>query len=450
MEGLKPAVRVAVGIQQPPDLDTAYQLALLHEELGTISPSTMINSQNARRASALPLPPPPTSSAVQSSVQKGHEERRPVDSYRRTVSEDKWGALRTFCKAKGLCFICGERWGKDHICKQEVQLHVVQEMVEFLQNSDVNDSVASEIQSEVHMMSVSAAALGKTTSKPAKTMQLRIQLQGLNLIFIVDSGSSHSFLDVSLSDKIHGVSPMAKALVKIAKGDMVPCASQLLDGVWSCAGHKFLTSFKFFPLGSYDGIVGMDWLSAHSPMWVDWDHHWLSFVHNGSEITLLGTTALLPEITMIEVCSLLTTPDLPIPPEVQLILDEYKHVFEPPTGLPPRRPYDHTIPLLPSATPVSMRPYRLPPLLKTELEKQIKEMLASGVIRLSNSPFSSPLLMVKKKDESWRPVIDYRHLNAMTQKSKFPIPVIDELLDELQVPVGLLNLTCALVTIRSA
>lgn len=97
-----------------------------------------------------------------------------------------------------------------------------------------------------------------------------------------------------------------------------------------------------------------------------------------------------------------------------------------------------------------MRPYRLPPLLKTELEKQIKEMLASGVIRLSNGPFSSALLMVKKKDESWRPVIDYRHLNAMTQKSKFPIPVIDELLDELQVPVGLLNLTCALVTIRSA
>lgn len=78
-----------------------------------------------------------------------------------------------------------------------------------------------------------------------------------------------------------------------------------------------------------------------------------------------------------------------------------------------------------------MRPYRLPPLLKTELEKQIKEMLASGVIRLSNGPFSSALLMVKKKDESWRPVIDYHHLNAMTQKSKFPIPVIDELLDEL-------------------
>lgn len=66
-----------------------------------------------------------------------------------------------------------------------------------------------------------------------------------------------------------------------------------------------------------------------------------------------------------------------------------------------------------------------------ELEHQIQEMLTNGVIRLSQSPFSSPLVMVKKKDATWRPVIDYKHLNAMTQKSKFPIPVIDELLNEL-------------------
>jgi hypothetical protein len=80
---------------------------------------------------------------------------------------------------------------------------------------------------------------------------------------------------------------------------------------------------------------------------------------------------------------------------------------------------------------VHIRPYRYPPPLKDEIEKQVAEMLAKGLIQPSTSAFSSPILLVRKKDGTWRFCVDYKYLNALTLKSRFPIPVFDELMDEL-------------------
>lgn len=103
-------------------------------------------------------------------------------------------------------------------------------------------------------------------------------------------------------------------------------------------------------------------------------------------------------------------------------LQQHIDIFDEPQGLPPAWPCDHRIHLLPDTAPVAVRSYRYPQLQKDELERQVAVMLAQGIIRISTSPFSAPVLLVRKPDGTWRFCIDYRALNAMTSKDKFPSP----------------------------
>lgn len=102
-----------------------------------------------------------------------------------------------------------------------------------------------------------------------------------------------------------------------------------------------------------------------------------------------------------------------------------------PTKLPPIRLQDHRIPLIDETKIVRLRPYRYPSIQKDELEKMIEQMLEAGIIRNSSSVFASPVLMVRKENGRWQLCVDCRELNELTIKDKFPITLVDELLNEL-------------------
>jgi hypothetical protein len=122
----------------------------------------------------------------------------------------------------------------------------------------------------------------------------------------------------------------------------------------------------------------------------------------------------------------------PVPQDLQALLSKHQTVFSTPQGLPPSYSvHDHSIPLVPGSLPPNIRPYHHPFAQKNEIEKMAQELLTPGVIHPSMSPYSSPVVMVLKKEGSWRMCPDFRAQNKLTMKDKFPIPVIDDLLDEL-------------------
>ena len=115
------------------------------------------------------------------------------------------------------------------------------------------------------------------------------------------------------------------------------------------------------------------------------------------------------------------------------VVNEFSDVFpEDLPGLPPEREVEFGIDVIPGTQPISIPPYRMAPAELRELKEQLKDLLEKGFIRPSMSPWGAPVLFVRKKNGSLRMCIDYRQLNKVTIKNKYPLPRIDDLFDQLQ------------------
>ena len=120
------------------------------------------------------------------------------------------------------------------------------------------------------------------------------------------------------------------------------------------------------------------------------------------------------------------------PTALQPLLQQYHNIFQEPQGLPPSMGYfDHKIPLKEGTSPINIRPFWYPVKHKDIIGKLIQELLDKGVIHISSNPFASPVVLMGKKDGSSWLCVNYQELNKNTIKDKFPIPIIEELIDEL-------------------
>lgn len=326
------------------------------------------------------------------------------------------------CRRQGLCYNCDEPYVRGHKCQRLFYL----EVCDFDEADPIDNTENQDASDMPPLISLHAIA----GIRNEDTMQLHVSVGNHAMIALLDSGSTHNFVSAEAARCIglqfHNSNG---ASVVVANGDRVACRGLAHDVALRIVDEYFAVDCYTIPLDCYDMVLGVSFLHTLGPILWDFDDLYMAFWHHGHRVLWKGIGSTRTDIVPTSRLNFISPSE---PALLDKLLHSFDDVFAPPTGLPPQRSCDHRIHLLPNTPPVAVRPYRYPQMQKDELETQCETMLAQGIIRPSTSPFSAPVLLVKKQDNTWRFCVDYRALNEQTVKDKFLIPIVEELLDELQ------------------
>jgi hypothetical protein len=282
VDGLRDDVKAVVMLQRPQDLDTAAILAQLQEEAGTLLKKKEYRWQeatNPARAAVRQVAGHQWYPKEVKQIGTGKMEEKPSGS-RNPSTDDRIASLYAYRKAKGLCYKCGLKYSRDHQCADTVQLHVVEELWQMVQASEDESGTCSDMDEdgpELNIMVLSqAAARGH---EAPRTMKFVGHIEGMDILALLDSGSSHTFISSEVAANLPGLVPVDKSLqVQVANGSHLCCTHQILDASWSISGVTFSSTLKVLQLSTYDLIIGMDWLEKHSPMLIHWSKNGLAFL----------------------------------------------------------------------------------------------------------------------------------------------------------------------------
>ncbi|GJT10363.1 putative reverse transcriptase domain-containing protein [Tanacetum coccineum] len=298
--------------------------------------------------------------------------------------------------------------------------------------------------------------VGNAGANPDNVVAGTFLLNNRYAYILFDTGADRSFVSTAFSSQID-ITPSTLDHyydVELADGRIIGLNTILKGCTLNFLNHQFNINLMPVELGSFDAIIGMDWLAKHQAVIacaekivrIPWKNKTLIIHGDGStqgNVTRLniisctktqkymekGFPIFLAQVTTKETEDKSEKKRLEDVPTVQ----DFPEVFpEDLPGLPPTRQVEFQIDLVPGAAPVARAPYRLAPSEMKELSEQLKELSDKGFIRPSSSPWGAPVLFVKKKDGSFRMCIDYRELNKLTVKNRYPLPRIDDLFDQLQ------------------
>jgi hypothetical protein len=327
--------------------------------------------------------------------------------------------LRDYRKANNLCYSCGEKYvlGHQEVCtkrnRPQANALIVNDLDRELSEEVLNQLAAEDtLNEDFGHLSLNAI----TSTDHTTCIKLNTKVQDKVILILVDSGSSHSFISsqfVALA-KIPTV-PVPPRKVKLANGEYIVTNKKVQGLSWYCQGHTLSTDMIVLDMHPYDAILGCDWLQQNSPMQCDWEKKTLEFCVKGRNVKLQGITQQPLQLQSISATkvfnstkgndvwafvlvdhvpdkAMTSTTNTSHTPEINKLLSIYGDVFTDPKSLPPPRAYDHSIPLLPGSIPINSKPYHYYPLHKTEIERQVQELLQTGLIAHSHSPFASPVL----------------------------------------------------------
>jgi hypothetical protein len=240
-------------------------------------------------------------------------------------------------------------------------------------------------------------------------------------VILSDSGATHSFISPTFGTKVGLDFYHTKGTYMIATPGSKIASNQIYRDVPIQMGSNLIkTNLILLNLEGMDILLGMDWMTRHQVS-----------LDISSQAVEIDSPAILylPQRECIDSCvytiEAIKLKDIPV-------VCEYPDIFpDDLPGIPPNRDIEFIIELQPGTVPISKRPYRMPPNELAELKVQLQDHLDKGFIHPSASPWGCPALFVKKKDHSLRLCVDYRPLNAVTIKNKYPLPRIDILFDQL-------------------